>query len=86
MTNWRGAPQYSTKNLVVLSRYKHTHTHTDLSTTKDFNNSIYILPKRNFDEQAETEFRCFSLEAKLLSPHENYTTKQVNSGTYQYGT
>jgi hypothetical protein len=81
MTNERGAPEYSTKNLVVLSRYKHTQ----LSTTKDFNNSIYILPKRNFDVRTETEFRCLSLEAKLLSAHENYTTKQVNSGVYQDG-
>jgi hypothetical protein len=36
-------------------------------TTKDCNNSIYILLKRNFDVRAETEFRFLSLEAKLLS-------------------
>jgi hypothetical protein len=69
-----------------IQTHTHTHTQTNLSTTEDFNNSIYILPKRNFDEQAETEFRCFSLEANLLSAHENYTSKQVNWGTYQDGT
>jgi hypothetical protein len=46
------------EHLVVLCRYKTTHS--DRSTTKDFNNSIISL--------AETEFRCSSLEARLLSP------------------
>ena len=43
------------ENLVVLCRYRKTHS--DRSTNKDFNNSIDILPKRNLDVRAETEFR-----------------------------
>jgi hypothetical protein len=60
------------ENLVVLCRYKTTHS--DRSTTKDYKNSIHILPKQNFDTPAETEFRCSSLEAWLLSTQEKYTT------------
>jgi hypothetical protein len=62
------------ENLVVLCRYKHT------LIPKHYQGLQQLLPKRNFDVRAETEFRCSYLEARLLSPQEKYTTYQVNSG------
>jgi hypothetical protein len=55
----------------AVSIQKHTQT---VALPRTATTPYISWPKRNLDVRAETEFRCLSLEAKLLSDQRNILT------------